>query len=332
MAQVNAFQPPLLLRNPHLQSVLGSLTLRQHRITGAAAAMLAASRSEVIDCGAGVRLLAEHTPPPGHDTDRLALLIHGWEGSAHSGYVVSAALQLATAGFRVIRLNLRDHGGSHHLNPELFHSCRLQEVLDAAVAVQSRFPDEQLFLGGFSLGGNFALRVAAEAPGAGLRLAKVVAVCPVLDPRRTLSALDGGLPWYRTYFLRKWSASLERKRASFPHLYEFGELSRFRTLREMTDYFVRHYTGYADLDTYLRGYAVTGPRLAGLAVPGQILLAEDDPVIPADDADRLARPPTLTVHRSRHGGHCGFLYDYRLRSWIDDYLLQAFGGSRGGRP
>lgn len=324
MGQVNAFRPPLLLRNAHLQSALASFTPRQRHIARTAAAMLAASRTEIIDCGAGVRLLAEHTPPLRHQTGRLALLLHGWEGSAHSTYVVSAALHLADAGFRVIRLNLRDHGDSHHLNRELFHSCRLQEVLDAAGAVQGRFPDEQLFLGGFSLGGNFALRVAAQAPGAGLRVAKVVAICPVLDPRRTLSALDGGLPWYRTYFLRKWSASLERKRMVFPQLYDFGELSRFRTLREMTDYFVRHYTDYADLDTYLRGYAVTGPRLAGLAVPGEILLAEDDPVIPVEDAADLPRLPTLTVHCSRHGGHCGFLRDYRLRSWLDDYLLQAF--------
>lgn len=322
---MNDFRPPALLRNAHLQSALASLPARQRSIEIAAAAMLAASRSEIIDCGAGVRLLAEHTPPQHRGDARLAVLIHGWEGSARSAYMLSAAARLVRAGFRVFRLNLRDHGGSQHLNPELFHSCRLQEVLDAIGAVQRRFSSEPLFLGGFSLGGNFALRVAVDGPGAGLRVTKVVAICPVLDPRRTLAALDGGLSYYRNYFLRKWSASLERKREAFPLLYDFGALSRFRTLREMTDYFVRHYTGYADLDTYLHGYAVTGTRLAGLGVPGEILLAEDDPVIPVDDVARLASPPMLSLRRSRHGGHCGFLRDYRLSGWLDDYLLQSFG-------
>ena len=35
-------------------------------------------------------------------------------------------------GFDVFRLNLRDHGTSHHLNPELFHSNRISEVVGAS--------------------------------------------------------------------------------------------------------------------------------------------------------------------------------------------------------
>ena len=36
-----------------------------------------------------------------------------------------------------------------------------------------------------------------------------------LPVRRTLAALDGGLPYYRLYFLGKWRRSLERKRAAW---------------------------------------------------------------------------------------------------------------------
>lgn len=317
------FRPPRLLANAHLQSALASLPARQRRVARAAAPLLTATHREVIDCGAGVRLLAEHSPPRSVSAAGLVVLIHGWEGSASSTYMVSAAARLIRGGYRVVRLNLRDHGDSHHLNRELFHSCRLQEVLGAVGALQRRYPQERLVVAGFSLGGNFALRIAAHGPDAGLRLERVVAICPVLDPRQTLRALDEGLPPYRLYFLRKWRASLERKRQAFPELYEFGALSRFRTLREMTDFFVRNYTEYPDLDTYLRGYAVIGARLAGLEVPARILLAEDDPVIPLCDVARLARSPALTIERSYHGGHCAFLLDYRLRSWLDEYLVQA---------
>jgi len=251
-----------------------------------------------------VRLLAEHTPPRDGGTGRLAVLIHGWEGSARSMYMVSVAGRLAQDGFRVVRLNLRDHGESHHLNAALFHSCRLEEVLDAVGVLHRRFPGERLYLGGFSLGGNFALRIAARAPGAGIRIEQVAAVCPVLDPRSTMGALDDGLLHYRLYFIHKWRRSLELKREAFPDLYDFGELERFRTLRGMTDYFVCNYTEFPDLETYLRGYAVTGDRLGRLEVPTEILLADDDPVIPIRDVAALARPPALTIRRSRHGGHC----------------------------
>lgn len=320
------YRPPRLLSGAHLQSALASLPLRERRVARDAAPLLAASREEVLDCGAGVRLLVEHTPPPGAP-GRLAVLIHGWEGSARSLYMISAAVRLARAGFRVVRLNLRDHGGSHHLNAELFHSCRLDEVRNAVAALQWRHPGERLYLGGFSLGGNFALRVAAAAPAVGLRIERVVAVCPVLDPRRTLAALDGGLPHYRIYFMRKWRRSLERKRQAFPDLYDFGALGRFRDLRGMTDYFACRYAGFPDLETYLAGYAITGDRLARLAVPAEILLAEDDPVIPVGDAEGLARSAALSVRRSRHGGHCAFISDYRLSSWLDEYLARAFGAA-----
>lgn len=317
-----AYQAPAGLRNAHLQSLLATLPLRRPLVWRRARSALAATCSEVLDAGGGVRLLVEHTPPVAA-AGRFAVLIHGWEGSAASLYMVSLAARLARSGFRVVRLNLRDHGDSHHLNPGIFHSCRLDEVLGALATLQARFAEEPLHLAGFSLGGNFALRVAARAPAAGLRLAKVVAVCPVLDPRQTLAALDGAAP-YRHYFLRKWRRSLERKRCVFPDLYDFGPLGRFRNLREMTGYFVHHFTEFPDLDSYLRGYAITGGRLAGLEVPAEILLADDDPVIPVGDLAGLARGPALTVHRSRHGGHCGFMQDWRLQGWLDGFVARAF--------
>jgi hypothetical protein len=317
------YRPPRLLKGAHLQSALASLPPRERRVRRDAAALVAASLPEVIDCGEGVRLTAEHTPPGG--TGRMAVLIHGWEGSAGSMYMLSAGARLARAGFRVVRLNLRDHGDSHHLNPGLFHSCRLDEVRNAVAVLQRRYPSERLYLGGFSLGGNFALRIAAAAPEAGIRIEQVAAVCPVLDPRETLAALDDGLPQYRLYFIRKWKRSLERKRAAFPELYDFGRLNRFRTLRGMTDYFARHYARFPDLDSYLGGYAVTGERLERLDVPTQVLLADDDPVIPVRSVAALARTPALTIRRSRHGGHCAFLVDYRLQSWLDEYVAHVFG-------
>ena len=323
------FKPPSLLRDAHIQSLLASSALRRRRVLREAQAMLCATRDELIDCGEGVRLLARHTrPAPGRAMGRLAIMIHGWEGSADSSYLLASANRLWLAGYRVLRLNLRDHGDSHHLNRELFHSCRLDEVIGAVRAIQSRFRDESLMLGGFSLGGNFALRVAAAADESGLRIDRVAAVCPVLDPAETMQALDDGWIAYRWYFIRKWRRSLERKREAFPRLYDFGDLRRFRTLCEMTEFFVANYTEYPDLTSYLGGYALTGERLAKLRVPSHALLAEDDPVIPVKGLQRMALPSALHIERADFGGHCGFLSDYRLGSRLDLYPLQVFGATQ----
>jgi uncharacterized protein len=104
------------------------------------------------------------------------------------------------------------------------------------------FPGKQLNLVGFSLGGNFVLRVAAQAGEANLDIAKAIAVSPVLDPGATLIALEQGMPGYQLYFVRKWMRSLLKKQAVWPGDYDFREIGRLANLRRMTAELIRHFT------------------------------------------------------------------------------------------
>ena len=322
------FRPPRWLRNRHLQSMLASTAWRRGRILRGAAALLAAQRELLLDCGAGVRLQCfVSSPAPGGGP---VVLLHGWEGSADSLYVLSLAQLLFAQRFAVVRLNLRDHGDTHHLNRELFHSCRLPEVIGAVRALQQHFAGTALRLVGFSLGGNFMLRVAAQAREAGLDLARVIAVSPVLDPAQTLTALERGLPGYERYFVRKWLRSLRRKQAAWPESYDFRRLARLRGLRSMTAELVRSYSEFATLEDYLNGYALTGARLARLEVPALILTSRDDPIIPAAGLARLARPAALSIIVTRYGGHCGFFQQLTGPTWLERRILAALGAGGAG--
>jgi predicted alpha/beta-fold hydrolase len=314
------FRVPVGLRHRHVQSLLAGWPLRQRLVRQRAAGLLAAARPEILDCGEGIRLLGLYSAAPGPSRG-LAILLHGWEGSAEASYVLSVGARLYDAGFEVFRLNFRDHGATHALNRELFHSCRIDEVVQATRSAMAAHPAPRTFLIGHSLGGNFALRVAVRAPAAGLDLTKVVAICPVLRPHSTMRALESGLWVYREYFLWRWRRSLLAKAACFPDLYEFGDLRRFPTLTATTEFFVTRYTPFPDLDAYLSGYAITGDALAGLSIPTRLIAAADDPVIPIADLDDIARPAALAVDVLPHGGHCGFLESYRLRSWLDRAVL-----------
>ena len=304
--------------------MLASTAWRRGRILRAAAPLLAAQRELLLDCGAGVRLQCFRSSPP-HGSGDAVVLLHGWEGSADSLYVLSLAQLLFAQRFEVVRLNLRDHGETHHLNRELFHSCRLPEVIGAVRALQPHFAGTALKLVGFSLGGNFMLRVAAQAREAGLDLARVIAVSPVLDPGETLTALQGGVPGYERYFVRKWLRSLRRKQAAWPDSYDFSELARLRDLRRMTAELVRGYTEFPTLEDYLNGYAITGARLARLEVPALILTSLDDPIIPAGALARLARPAALSISVTRYGGHCGFFQRLTGPTWLERRILAELG-------
>ena len=314
------FGPPRWLRHRHLQSMLPSLGFRTRRVLVRARAVVAASEEVLLDAGGGVRLQGFHArhATPARD---LVVLHHGWEGSAESSYILSLAARLWAEGFDVFRLNMRDHGETHHLNEELFHSCRLDEMLGAVRAIAARAPGQRLSLVGYSLGGNFALRLAARAPEAGIALRKAIAICPVLDPAATLDALEKGLWIYRHYFIRKWARSLARKSSAFPGRYDFSELLAERGLTRMTERLVLKYTGFASMAEYLRGYALVYGFLDGLRVPSRLITALDDPIIPARDLARLTASSFLQVTPTPHGGHCGFLETLDGRAWVDTEVL-----------
>ena len=301
--------------------MLASTSARRGPIVRRAAPLVAAQREMLLECGDGVRLQCfRSSPRRGHGMP--VVLLHGWEGSAESLYVLSLGQQLFEQGFDVLRLNLRDHGATHHLNRELFHSCLLPEVVGAMRALQATL-GRPLRLVGFSLGGNFMLRVGADslAPDA---VAAVVAVSPVLDPEATLRALEGGLSLYTRYFVKRWTRSLRAKQKAWPDERDYEPLLRSQDLRRMTADLVQHCTDFGSLQAYLAGYAVTGLRLAALRVPARIVLSADDPIIPAADLSLLARSDQLRIVRTRYGGHCGFVDSLSSASFADRYMLEEF--------
>lgn len=317
---MSAYAPKGWLRNPHVQSVLASTLPRRLRIAPMLPALRRASRQVVLDCGDDHQLLGEYAQQTGRSKG-LITLIHGWEGSSQSSYMLSAGASFFRAGYDVFRLNLRDHGPSHHLNRELFHSARLEEVIGAIKAIQSTYPHDWQFLAGFSLGGNFCLRVAAKASEAGLHLNQTLAVCPVLDPAKTMAALENGWWVYERYFVRKWKASLQKKLDLYPELNYREQLLGMNSLQAMNRYFVPAFTPYANEEDYFRAYALTGEVLAPLDTPAHIITSKDDPMILAEDLNRLASNPHLTVELTDFGGHCGYLSNYRLDSWLDHHLV-----------
>jgi len=317
------FKPRRWLRSPHVQSVLASSGMRRLLFRRRRAALEHGSEEFILDCGGDVRLQGFHTRQSALQQPRaLAVLLHGWEGSAQSSYILHTGSRLLSEGCDVFRLNFRDHGNTHHLNRELFHSGRIEEVVGAVKQIAQRFPQRPLLIGGFSLGGNFALRVALHAPAAGIPLSWAFAVCPVISPHAGLASIENA-PWfYERYFMHKWRGSLQRKQALHPDLELFSKHELRAGMRELTRTMVLRHTDFGSLENYLDGYSIAGDKLAALKIPATILTAADDPVIPVAEFHdlQLAAGTELTI--VPHGGHCGFIRDLSLRSWAEDFLVE----------
>jgi uncharacterized protein len=322
------FRPRAWLRNPHVQSVLASSGVRRFLFRRRRATLEDHAVEHILDCGGGVRLQGFYsrqslTPQP----KALVVLLHGWEGSAQSSYILHTGGRLLAEGYDVFRLNFRDHGETHHLNAELFHSCRIDEVVGAVKQIAQQFAQRPLFIGGFSLGGNFALRVALRAPAAGIPLRFAFAICPVISPRAGLASIENA-PWfYERYFMHKWRGSLRRKQQLFPQNELFSKTELRAGMRDLTRTMVLRHTTFGTLENYLDGYSIAGETLSALTVPASILTAADDPVIPVAEFRELKLAAATELTIVPYGGHCGFIRDLSLRSWAEDFILVRLANS-----
>ena len=311
------------MRSRHMQSLLNSSSLRRRRVMRSVESLQKNAEIFTLDGGSGIRLQGLYSKQASKSRG-LAVLLHGWEGSVNSSYILANWARLYQAGFDVFRLNFRDHGDTHHLNPGIFHSCRLDEVINALRDLQDRLQTGPWFLAGYSLGGNFSLRVALNAEQAGLNLAQVVAICPVINPANAMSAMEQGLRFYEWYFERKWSRSLRTKQDCFHDLYGDEQWHEIKRVRERTHYLATKHAGFDSVDSYFEGYSIADQRLAPLKVPSTLLTSVDDPVVPVSDFKDLPDNPALELIIAPYGGHCGFLKNWKLESLSEDLILKRF--------
>jgi predicted alpha/beta-fold hydrolase len=282
----------------------------------------------MLDAGEGIRLRGYYSPQAGDNARGLVLLLHGWLGSATSNYVLTIGEYLYRRGYAIFRLNLRDHGDTHQLNPAPFRGDLLEETFAATQQIAQLEASRPFHLVGASLGGNFALRLAWRHYAVPLpNLAQIVAICPVLDPYHATLAIDNGWWLYLSYFRRKWREGLQKKQAAFPNRYDFsGEIAASSCL-EMTEIFVRHHSPYPDAGTCFRSYGITPEILVSLRTLTTIIAAVDDPIIPVSDFYAMADlSPYVQLHLQPYGRHVGFVDILPFRRWIGEAVLTVLEG------
>ena len=314
------FNPPFYLRNTFAQTLLAGIRMRNWGKNP----MLDIAREVILNPIEAVRLQGFYSKQSNGQSKGLVILLHGWEGSVNSAYILSTGRFLFNNGFSVFRLNYRDHGDTHHLNPGLFYAVLLDEVFNAVRQVSEYEKELPFYLAGFSMGGNFALRIVRKCIESPIdNLAQVMSVSPVLDPEKSTYAIDD-VSLLRKYFREKWQRSLIKKQTCFPELYDFSDVLRLETIMEMTDLMLERYSDYESASDYFSHYAVLNDALADINVPTTIITAQDDPIIPVDDFYdlKLNSLTELIVHR--YGGHNGFLETVSGKAWYERKMLDVF--------
>jgi uncharacterized protein len=267
------------------------------------------------------------------------VIVHGLEGSSESQYVIGTANKAWAEGMNVVRMNVRNCGGTEGLAPTLYHSGMSGDV---GAVVRELIREEHLpriALAGFSMGGNQVLKLAGEWGSGELgpappEVIAVAAISPAMDLSVSADALH--FPSNRLYewrFLQSLRGRIIRKSRIFPDHFQRRHLW-WKSIRDFDDKITAPNAGFRDAEDYYEK-ASSAKVVDCIALPTLVIHAADDPfirVLPETRA-KLLRNPHIVYVETEHGGHCGFLEDpsrdYDGR-WAERQIIDFFRAQEEG--
>jgi predicted alpha/beta-fold hydrolase len=292
---------------------------------------LAAARADqdrVFEVETGVRVLARCRWQRNSRLNGTLVLTHGLEGSSESSYMLGTADKAFRAGFNVIRLNMRTCGNTDHLTPTLYNSGLSQDVRAVINELISKDQLTRIFLAGFSMSGNIALKYAGEeGDSAPAELKGICAISASVDLAACEAAISRRWNWiYKERFMISLRRRMRVKKALYPELYDITGLNRVRSLRDFDNRFTAIHGGYRDAEDYYR--RASARKLIGhIRKPTLIIHAQDDPFIPFEPLldPAVSANPFVLLLAPEHGGHVGFLADRSIegdRFWAQNRIVE----------
>ena len=238
------------------------------------------------------------------------LALHGLNGSSDAHYMRGIATKAFARGMNVVRLNQRNCGDTEHLSAGLFHSGL---TADAAYVVSELTAVDGLpaiVIAGYSLGGNLALKLAAEyGERPPPEVVGVAAVSPIIEIGECVKALEEPAnALYQWNFVKDLKRRMRRKDRFWPGRFDLSQLKAVRTVREFDEVYTAPYFGFAGADDYY--HRASAMRIIDrIRIPALIITAEDDPFVPSQPFldPKVTGNPHIRLAVCEHGGHCGFV-------------------------
>jgi predicted alpha/beta-fold hydrolase len=240
-------------------------------------------------------------------TRRLAILMHGITATPKDAYLRQLVGVLTNDGNDVLNLALRGAVGE---GSDHYHAGLIED-LDAIFKDARLAKYDEIFLVGYSLGGQIALRFALDRNES--RLRGVVGLCAPIAMTASQQALDDpAMRSYRIAILSLLKMRYHRlawtaKRQGLSMATSLSAVRRIRTFYEWDQRVVCPRFGYSCVEDYYARVSV-GPCLKVLQTPTLLVFGRQDPIVPFGAlTDLLASTHSNTdVRVVSPGGHLGF--------------------------
>jgi len=254
------------------------------------------------------------------------VLVHGLGGSYQSGYMRRISAKLARQGRQVFRVNLRGVAEGVRLAQKTAHAGCIEDLADALRWIHRHANSAPAAVAGFSLGGNIVLKLLSRLTDfPGILISRAVTVAPPVDLETSSQKITSQHKgFYDRVFLRNLHKHLNQRSRYYPDCPYTPLWPSPKTLRDLDHRFTAPVNGFSGVDDYY-GQSSSKDELYRITTPTTILIAEDDPVVPAEIFSDAELSASTTLLRTTHGGHLGYLSGRRHQGdhrWMDWKVIE----------
>lgn len=292
------YTPPLLFKNGHFATIysgiirsVNGVVQKRERITLSDGDFLDLDWSDSVT-----------------STQKLVILLHGLEGDAQRPYITGSAKILNQNGYDTCAVNYRGCSGEPNVKYRSYHSGATEDLIEVLNHILNTKNYSEIYLKGFSLGGNLLLKYLGEGNDVPKEIKGAVAVsvpCNLHDSCKQLLSIKNIM--YAIKFKGNLLGKLRQKQHMFPDKISDNDIKSIKTLKDFDDIYTSQAHGFEDaLDYYKKSSSLQ--FLPHIQVPSLIINAKDDSFLgpecyPIKETDKNTK---LFLEMPSYGGHVGF--------------------------
>jgi predicted alpha/beta-fold hydrolase len=259
-----------------------------------------------------------------NNANKLVIISHGLEGNSSRAYVKGMARAFFEKGFDVIAWNFR--GCSDEMNRQLrFYHSGATDDLEAVVQHARQRGYAEIYLVGFSLGGNLTLKYLGERTSHP-EIIKAITFSTPLDLYS--SCVKISKPINRVYsnrFLTSLKDKILRKSLIVPEL-DLKGIETIDTLLAFDDRYTAPLHGFKNaMDYYHQCSSIH--FIDTINIPTLIINAQNDPFLSdlCYPLEQCRNHQFVKFENPRHGGHVGFAqFNKNGLYWSEERALSFF--------
>lgn len=300
------YKPLFFLSNSHLNTIIPNRFRKfdNHRY-----------HRERIPTPDGDFLHLDFTEPFRKIGEKVALILHGLEGSSASGYAVGISKLLHDQGYTSVVLNMRSCGGIPNNKLQSYHSGKTDD-LHTAIEYLTAQGAENIKIMGYSLGGNIALKYAGDAgsnlPEQITQIAAISVPCDLAGSSKKLGERANRI--YLTRFLKQLKEkAIDKINHYDPAFLDESKIKNAKDFETFDHNFTAPVHGFKSAQDYYKRCS-SKPVLKYITVPTLIINALDDSFLspecyPYEECENNLQLQLLTPKK---GGHVGFTDQWPL--------------------